>query len=187
MKKTCRLLLVLLLATFVIPHSLHAQATAAGVRGGTSQVGVAYTNSNEDEFPGQHLQGLTFYGTFDLNNHLGLEGNVHLPSMLRSYLKYTESSYDIGLRYVVHHRKFSPYAKGLVGIGHAYAPSTINIVGGSTPGTYFLYGLGGGLDYSITDKINIRAIDFEYQRWPNFPPHGLTPPLISVGVAYRLR
>jgi hypothetical protein len=59
-------------------------------------------------------------------------------------------------------------------------------VGGSTPGTYFLFALGVGLDYSINDKINARA-DFEYQRWTNFPPNGLTPPLFNVGVAYRFR
>lgn len=185
MKKTCLLSLVLSLA-LVLPSALHAQATAAATRGGIAQAGVAYTYSNEDEYPGRHLQGVTIYGTFDLNNHIGVEGNVHLASVIKSYFDYKENSYDAGLRWAQHYRKFTPYAKALVGFGHATAPSPGQIVGGSTPGTYFLFGLGGGLDYSLSNKINARA-DFEYQRWPNFPPHGLTPPLFNVGVAYRFR
>ena len=185
MKKTCLLSLVLSLA-LVLPSALHAQATAAATRGGIAQAGVAYTLSNEDEYPGRHLQGMTIYGTFDLNNHIGVEGNVHLASLFKSYFDYKESSYDAGLRWAQHYRRFTPYAKALVGFGHATAPNPNQIVGGSTPGTYFLFGLGGGLDYSLSAKINARA-DFEYQRWPNFPPHGLTPPLFNVGVAYRFR
>jgi opacity protein-like surface antigen len=183
--KTCLLSLVLSLA-LVLPSALHAQATAAATRGGIAQAGVAYTYSNEDEYPGKHLQGVTIYGTFDLNNHIGVEGNAHLASVIKSYFDYKENSFDAGLRWAQHYRKFTPYGKALVGFGHATAPSPIQIVGGSTPGTYFLFALGGGLDYSISNKINARA-DFEYQRWPNFPPHGLTPPLFNVGVAYRFR
>lgn len=187
MKKTCLLSLTLSLVTLLLPSAIHAQATAAATRGGMSQVGVGYSIANEDEYPGKHVQGMSFYGTFDLNNHLGVEGDVHLDSLFKSYYKYTEKSADVGIRYAEHYRKFSPYGKVMVGFGHSYAPFSDEIVGGNTPGTYFLYAIGGGVDYSLSDKINIRAFDFEYQRWPNFPPHGLTPPLFTFGVAYRLR
>jgi opacity protein-like surface antigen len=186
MKKTCLLSLAVSLVT-LLPGTLHAQATAAATRGGIVQAGAAYTFSNEDQYPGKHLQGMTLYGTFDLNNHLGVEGDVHLASVFKSYFQYKETSYDAGLRWTQHYRKFNPYAKALVGFGHSSAINAQQIVGGSTPGSYFLYGLGGGLDYNLTDKINIRVVDFEYQRWPNFPPHGLTPPLFSFGAAYRIR
>ena len=52
MKKTCLLSLVISLA-LVLPSALHAQATAAATRGGIAQAGVAYTISNEDEYPGR--------------------------------------------------------------------------------------------------------------------------------------
>ena len=185
MKKTSLLSFALSLV-ILLPSALHAQATAAATRGGIAQAGVAYTLSNEDQYPGKHLQGMTIYGTFDLNNHIGVEGNVHLASVFKSYYQYKETSYDVGLRWAQHYRKFTPYAKGLVGFGHSQAINSIQIVGGSTPGSYFLFGLGGGVDYGLTEKVNLRA-DFEYQRWPNFPPHGLTPPLFSVGAAYRFR
>ncbi|HEY4011074.1 MAG TPA: outer membrane beta-barrel protein [Acidobacteriaceae bacterium] len=186
MKKICLLFLALSLVT-LLPSRLHAQATAAATRGGIIQAGASYTYSNEDQYPGKHLQGATIYGTFDLNNHLGVEADLHFASAFHSYYDYKESSYDAGLRWTQHYRKFAPYAKGLVGFGHSSAINSIQIVGGSTPGSYFLFGLGGGLDYSLNNKINIRCVDFEYQRWPNFPPHGLTPPLFSFGAAYRIR
>jgi opacity protein-like surface antigen len=185
MKKTCLLSLVLSLV-ILLPSAVHAQATAAATRGGIAQVGATYTVSNEDQYIGKYLQGMSFYGTFDLNSHIGVEGNVHLVSLFKSYFDYKENSYDAGLRYVLNYRRFHPYGKGLVGFGHATAPSPGQIVGGSTPGTYFLFALGAGVDYSLTQKVNVRA-DFEYQRWPSFPPHGLTPPLFSVGAAYRFR
>lgn len=186
MKKTCLLFLALTLVTS-LPSALHGQATAAATRGGATQIGAGYTWSNEDQYPGKHLQGMTIYGTFDLNNHLGVEGDLHLASVFKSYFQYKETSYDAGLRWVEHYRKFAPYAKALVGFGHSSAVNSRQIVGGSTPGSYFLYGLGGGLDYNVTDKMSIRCVDFEYQRWPNFPPNGLTPPLLTFGAAYRLR
>src|SRR6202012_3292799 len=132
MKKTCLLSLVLSLV-LVLPSAMRAQATAAATRGGIAQVGASYTLSNEDQYIGKYLQGMTFYGTFDLNNHIGIEGNVHLVSLFKSYFDYKENSYDAGLRWAQHYRKFTPYAKALVGFGHATAPSPTQIVGGSTP------------------------------------------------------
>src|ERR1700761_8462249 len=104
MKKTCLLFLALSLVSLV-PSALHAQATAAATRGGASQIGAAYTLSNEDQYPGKHLQGVTIFGTFDLNNHLGIEGDVHLASAFKSYYEYKENSYDAGIRWVEHYRK----------------------------------------------------------------------------------
>ena len=186
MLKRCLLAAFSSLPLVFLPTALQAQATAAATRGGILQVGVAYSNANEDEFPSR-LQGISLYSTFDLNAHLGVEGDVHLPSLISSTYNFTERSYDAGLRYSIHTHGLVPYGKVLIGVGQAEAPSKGEIVGGGAPGSYFLYAFGGGADIHLTDKINIRAIDFEYQRWPNFPPHSLTPSIISVGVAYRLR
>ncbi|HVG26043.1 MAG TPA: outer membrane beta-barrel protein [Acidobacteriaceae bacterium] len=185
MKKSCLLLLTLSLVA-LLPRALHAQASAAATRGGIAQIGVAYSNSNQDEYT-KRLQGITIYGTFELTNHLGVEGDVHLASALKSYYGYKETSADVGLRYTHRVRRYSPYGKALVGFGHSSAPSPNQIVGANTPGTYMLYSLGGGLDYRLSDRFNLRAVDFEYQNWPNFAPHGLTPSILSFGVAYRLR
>ena len=50
--------------------------------------------------------------------------------------------------------------------------------------SYFIYALGGGVDYHATRHINIRLIDFEYQFWPGFKPNGLNPSGFNIGAAY---
>ena len=50
---------------------------------------------------------------------------------------------------------------------------------------YNIYSFGAGVDFHLTPGINIRVVDFEYQKWPNFPPSGLNPTILSFGVAYH--
>jgi opacity protein-like surface antigen len=179
------LLAVILLPLLALPASLHAQASYTATRGGILQVGGAYSNSNSDEFANR-LQGITVYSTFDITRNLGVEGDLHLLNV-GTPDGYEEKSYMFGGRYVAYrHRGLDPYGKFLIGIGS----SSINRAGVTaegTPGTYFAYGVGAGLDLRLAHNINVRAIDFEYQRWPSFPAHALTPTILSFGVAYRLR
>jgi hypothetical protein len=80
-----------------------------------------------------------------------------------------EDSYLLGPRYVFRHGRFDPYAKALFGLGRFKynfkdAPHTAY--------TYKIYSFGGGLDIDLTRYINVRALDFEYQQWPGYPPNG---------------
>ena len=88
----------------------------------------------------------------------------------------------VGPRYRFIKGRFTPYAKGLVGLG------TINFQVGSyqqaSSQSYFIYALGGGVDFRASRHINIRLIDYEYQLWPTFKPHGLTPTGINLGAAW---
>ena len=36
----------------------------------------------------------------------------------------------------------------------------------------------------ILPYLNVRA-DFEYQTWSSFPPNGLNPKIVTIGVAYH--
>ena len=161
-----------------------AQATYAGDRDGVVQVGVTYTNSQTDEY-WKRTTGVSLYGAIDFKKHLGAEADVHLAGIVKAPEGFSENSYDVGLRYIYRFRKYDVYAKGLVGIGQAKAVPPAYV--GGVPGTYILYAGGGGLDIRLVHNIIVRAIDFEYQRWPNFPAHALTPSMISVGAAYRFR
>jgi hypothetical protein len=49
---------------------------------------------------------------------------------------------------------------------------------------YNLFSLGFGTDVKVTRYLNVRA-DYEWQDWLGFPPHGLTPQLVTIGVAYH--
>jgi hypothetical protein len=86
-----------------------------------------------------------------------------------------ESTYLIGPRIpIVTFHRISPYGKFLVGLGN----------GPFLNGNTFVLGYGGGVDYRLTRRFTLRAIDFEYQRW------GVTPTLYpyggSVGISYKI-
>ena len=51
-------------------------------------------------------------------------------------------------------------------------------------GSYFVYAPALELTSHATRHINIRAIDFEVQKWPGFRPNCLSPWGGTVGVSY---
>jgi hypothetical protein len=174
-------LLAGLLGSAAAPHTF-GQAIPTASRAGIAQIGAGWSYVTPD-YSQKHIQGLTVYGSFDFTRHWGIAGDVHRASMITPD-DLGQDSYLIGPRYVFHYRKFMPYAKVQAGLGrfkyqYDYAPHTTY--------TYKIYSLGGGIDYWATNHINVRAIDFEYQKWPGFPTNGLTPAVLSFGVAYVLR
>ena len=86
-----------------------------------------------------------------------------------------ESTYLIGPRIpIVTFHRISPYGKFLVGLGN----------GPFLNGNTFVLAYGGGVDYRLTRRFTLRAIDFEYQRWsvtPTLYPYGG-----SVGISYKI-
>lgn len=54
----------------------------------------------------------------------------------------------------------------------------------NTAYTYKTYSFGGGLDIQAKQGVNVRAIDFEYQQWPGYPPNGFAPQVWTIGAAY---
>ncbi len=110
--------------------------------------------------------------------HVGVEGVIHYASIIDPN-DVGEDTYLIGPRFVVNKKRFAPYAKVLFGVGQ------LNLQFDTQPhskSTHFAYAVGGGLDYKLTRKVNIRAIDFEYQHWSYLT--GLTPIVLTVGAAY---
>jgi len=86
-----------------------------------------------------------------------------------------ENTYLIGPRIPVgtFHR-VTPYGKFLVGLGN----------GPFLTGNTFVLAYGGGVDYRLTRRFTLRAIDFEYQEWrvnPTLWPYGG-----SVGISYKI-
>ncbi|MCU1320943.1 MAG: hypothetical protein JWM43_592 [Acidobacteriaceae bacterium] len=162
---------------------VHAQAvpTATGGIGGM-QIGVGATYVRPD-YSRSGDKGPTLYGTFDFTEHIGIEGDVHYASVFTPG-DVGEDTYLIGPRYVFHRGRFAPYAKGLLGRGvmsFQFDNSPHHNEG------FWVYALGGGLDFKAPHHINIRVFDFEYQQWPTFNPHTLSPMVMTIGVAYRIR
>jgi len=164
---------------FGMATMLHSQALPTASRLGSIQVGAGWFYANPD-FAQRNIQGMTFYSDINFPHNIGLEGEIHYSVITPTDV--SENTYLLGPRYIVRYKRVEGYAKVLFGPGH------FGLQVGSNPvpqtNTYFVYAIGAGIDVHATRHINIRAFDFEVQKWPGFPPHGLTPLSGSVGVAY---
>jgi Outer membrane protein beta-barrel domain len=158
---------------------LQGQALPTASRVGAVQVGAGWWLGNPD-FAQSHIQGMVFYSDFDFTGHLGVEGEIHYSVVTPTNV--SENLYLIGPRYVVRHRAIAGYAKALFGPG--YFELQIDNKTAPQTGAYFAYAVGGGVEVHVTNHINIRAFDFEFQKWPTFPTNGLSPYSGSVGAAY---
>jgi hypothetical protein len=159
----------------------HGQAVPTASRAlGAVQVGVGGTFVSPD-YTTETAKGLAIYADVDLTHHVGVEGDVHFASLITPN-DIGENTYLIGPRYVIQRQRLNFYGKLLFGIGQFQFQQ--GSYGNGTSATYGVYAFGAGLDVRATHHINVRAIDFEYQKWPGFAPSGLTPTAITVGVAY---
>jgi hypothetical protein len=159
---------------------MSAQALPAAAKSTRVQIGVGASFAKPD-FTDAAIKGISLYGSVDFGRHLGIDGEVH-DIKLFTPRDVGESSYLLGLRYGITEGRLYPYAKVLAGLGSfsfqkGYFPS-------NSASTHRMYALGGGLDFRANRNINIRVIDFEFQRWPGFGPHGLTPLVATFGLAY---
>lgn len=177
--------------------SLHAQAIATATRRGDAQIGVGYSNVTPD-YTQDRFNGIAVYGDFDFSSHFGIEGEFHYaksPNKDPAVNPIYEKSYEIGGRYHRTYNRFVPYAKVMYGRGvfnfpyykvqTSYNPPAFSY-SPSANLAYNLVAAGVGVDYRLTRILNVRA-DYEYQRWLGFPKSGLTPSLLTFGIAYHFR
>jgi len=177
---------LLTLITLVIASTqLRAQAVPTADKLADVQVGVLFSGAKPD-YGTSTWHGYGFYGDVDLRYHLGIEFNFHQLSGPDPVLY--ERTYQLGGRYLYPiHDRFVPYAKFMLGRG------VFNFAGTDSSGqsvqianlAYNTQAIGGGLDLRLRPGLNLRVIDFEYQRWGNFPPRNLNPSILSIGVAYH--
>jgi len=161
---------------------LHAQASPTASRGADLKIGGGLTSAASDY--GNRFNGGMAFFNFDFKAHFGIEGEFHFVRDGSGNGLY-EKTYEVGPRYFRTYGKFVPYAKLMYGRGvfnyPAYAP------GGPHPNlAYNLFAGGAGVDYKALPYLYVRG-DYEYQYWTGFPPNGLTPSLLTIGVAYHFR
>ena len=170
-----------LLGLICTARLLHGQAEPTATRAGELQVGGTFSLADSD-FTANRFRGYGIFSSFDFRYHFGALVEFHqLNDPTPSMVTY-ERTYLAGARYVLHYGRFHPYAKGLFGRGIFNYPKV-----GSGLGANIAYNVaagGGGLEYSLTRAINLRA-DYEYQSWLGFQPHGLTPQILEIGASYR--
>lgn len=94
-----------------------------------------------------------------------------------------ESNYLIGPRIPIWQfgQKTEIYGKVLGGLGKMTFPY------GYGYGSFTALSFGGTVDYHLTRKLTVRAIDFEYQDWPIWLNNSaLLPYGVSVGIGYKI-
>ena len=153
--------------------------STAGYSGVSLSAGTTFSGYQAD-YSKRYLGGYSIYADVDRTNHLGLEFEARVLRMNQEVGTH-ETTFLIGPRYNFRRNWFTPYAKILVGIGQFHYPYNY------AEGSYLALAAGGGVDVPIgKTKFAVRAIDFEYQSWPNFSFGGLDPYGISAGVSYNI-
>ena len=156
--------------------ALHAQARPTASRLADVQVGAGFTFGSADYVPGTSL-GISAYADIDLHPHLGAELAFHQINSPDSHGSF-QRTYEIGARYFRTYGALVPYVRGMYGRGQFTYPYGLSEL------SYNMFSAGAGADYKINDYLHVRA-DYEFQKWTSFPNGGLTPQLVTIGVAYH--
>ena len=178
MCKWYRCVLVLAGLLVMVPAS-RAQDVYAGVRSTRIQVGAGVMRLSSD-YVDKPIYGISGWADYDFRKWLGIEADVHIGTIITPE-DLGENSYLIGPRFV--YRK-----KALTGFGRVTAGRGTIINQAFNLSTSFnILAVGGGAEYLVKRKFNIRFVDFEYQDWYAFKPHSLSPISITAGVSYVIR
>ena len=174
----CALVVLLLLLGGASPAAnAQAQATAAGP--GSNILAGGGVSAFETDYGQRKIGGYFAYVDVHPTWRYGLEGEAR-------YLRFhtdenvTQTDYLGGVHVYLRPQAFRPYAKFLIGIGRMNFPFNY------ATGNYLALAPGAGIDYEVSDRLTIRAIDFEYQEWPQFTYGNLHPYGISAGLSYRI-
>lgn len=97
-------------------------------------------------------------------------------------------TYTGGPEVVLHTRRFEPYVHALFGAAHgsdSYFPSTNSY---STSATSFAYQLGGGIDYNLSHRLSIRAVEAQYLHtgFPNGTNGAQNHLMLGAGIVFKL-
>jgi hypothetical protein len=157
----------------------HAQAVPTASRLGSIAVGAGGTLISPD-FGQSRIGALSFFADVNFAHSLGVEGVIHYSVNTPSDV--SENSYIVGPRYIIRKKRFEMYGKALFGVGHFGLQAGSNPYPGTA--SYFEYAVGGGVDIHAARHINIRAFDFEAQKWPGFAANGLSPLAFTFGASY---
>jgi hypothetical protein len=155
---------------------LYGQAIPAASRLGDAQIGVGYTSDRTGYEP-QSFPGFAAYAGLDLNLHLGIEAEFHQAKSTNGDQSY-QRTYEIGGRYFRTYGPVVPYVKAMFGRGDFIYPT------GQTGLAYNVFAGGVGADLKLGMYLRLRC-EYEFQKWTSFPNGGLTPQLVTIGVAYH--
>jgi hypothetical protein len=175
-----RMAAVLVLAILcAAPHIAQAQVQAPGDEGGFILSAGATGSGYYLQYGQRKMAGITAFVDADTIRHFGIEAEGRWLEFHQTANVHAET-YSIGGRYHFDVGRFAPYAKGLVGSGDFNFPYNYAY------GRYLVVTAGGGLDFRWTRRITVRAVDIEYQDWPNFTFGNMNSLGVNAGLRVRI-
>jgi hypothetical protein len=163
----------------VIPSRAIAQAAATATGPGSSVTvggGLSLANSAYGQ---RDLEGGWLFSDFYPQWRFGFEVEARYLRLHQSE-DVKEANYLIGPRLFLHSGREQIYAKFLVGDGHIDLPFRYG------SGDFLALAPGGGIDLALNDYVSVRAFDFEYQLWRDFPFGPMRPYSVSAGLSVRV-
>jgi len=162
-----------------VPRLALAQVQAPGDKGGFI-VSVGGMGSGYYLQYGQRkMDGFTAFVDADTKRRFGIEAEGRWLEFHQTANVHVET-FSAGGRYHFDVGRFAPYAKGLVGFGDFNFPYNYAY------GRYLVVTAGGGLDFRWTRRVTVRAVDFEYQDWPNFTFGNMNSYGLNAGLRVRI-
>lgn len=149
------------------------------------EVGAAFSFGSPDfQQTTTYVEGITLYANAGLRGRLAAQIDVHLDSFITP-IDIGENTFQIGPRFsVLHEDRANVYVKAIGGLGtFAYQAGSYAV---PQTYTYGVFSLGAGVEYRVSRRIDVRAIDLEFQNWEGFPGGTLHPVVASMGLAWRL-
>jgi hypothetical protein len=156
-----------------------AQTVSSGDQGGLGVFAGATGTGSYVQYGERKMLGVTGFVDADGRKRLGIEAEGQWVEFHQSSDVHIET-YSIGVRYHFQKGRFQPYVKGLVGFGDFNFPYNL------ATGRFLVVTGGGGLDIRLSRRLYIRAVDFEYQDWPQFTFGAMTTLNASAGLRVRV-
>jgi hypothetical protein len=164
---------------FCLAGMAQAQTVPAGDEGGLAIWAGASGSGYYVQYGERKMVGVKAFVDADTRRRLGIEVEGQWVEFRQSAGVHIET-YSIGARYHFSVGRFQPYVKGLAGFGDFNFPYNL------ATGRFLVATAGGGIDYRLSRKIEIRAVDCEYQNWPKFTFGNMTTLSVSVGLRMRI-
>jgi len=161
------------------PRVAQAQVQPPGDEGGLILSAGAMGSGYSIQYGQRKMAGITAFVDADTKRRFGIEAEGRWLEYFQTANVHAET-YSIGGRYHFDAGRFAPYAKGMVGFGDFNFPYNY------AHGRYLVVTAGGGLDFHWTRRITVRAVDFEYQDWPNFTFGNMNSFGVNAGLRVRV-
>jgi hypothetical protein len=143
------------------PAGARAQVAPPGYQGGLRVSAGATGSGFYLQYGQRNVLGPAVLVDVDTVRRFGIEAEGRWLDFHQDADEHAET-YSIGLRYHWDLGRFEPYAKGLAGFANFNFPYNY------AHGRYLTVTAGGGLDFPLNRRFDVRVVDVEWQDWPQF-------------------